>query len=485
MTKRLDPSRLPTLPLSRRALVRGSLGLLGTAALASARLPLFTPLFMGRARADTHFTPRAKRVVYLFMSGAPSQLESFDYKPGLAALDGTTLPDSVRGSQRLTTMTSDQGTLSVVAPRVGFRQYGESGAWVSDYFPYTGAIADKLCILRAVNTDAINHDPAITQMQTGSMIAGRPSMGAWVSYGLDAPTETLPTFTVLVSQSAVPFGQPLSSRYWGSAFLPAQHQGVQLRGGDEPVLYLDDGASRSTTRRERLRDTRNAFDALHAAETLDPAIDARIAAFELAHRMQTSVPAVATLDDEPASTWSLYGDAARTPGTFAWNCVMARRLLESDVRFVQLYHRDWDHHAELPTRHALAAGDTDRAAAALVTDLEQRGLLDDTIVIWGGEFGRTVYSQGTATTTSYGRDHHPRCFAMWLAGGGFQAGLTYGTTDDYSYNVVDGSVHVHDLHATVLNQLGFDHTRLTFRADGRDYRLTDTAGTVVDELLQG
>ena len=463
--------------IDRRALLRGSLGLVGAAGLA-------TLVGAPRARASPHFTPRAARMVHLFMSGAPSQLETFDHKPGLAALDGTELPSSVRGEQVLTGMTSGQDRLRVVAPRVAFRQHGESGAWVSDLLPQLGGVVDELCILRAVHTDAINHDPAITLMQTGHSLAGRPSLGAWLSHGLGSPTASLPGYAVLVSSSAVPFGQPLSSRYWGAGFLPANHQGVALRAGAEPVLYLDEGAGLSATRRDRLLDLGASLDALHAEQTADPRIDARRETFALARRMQTSVPAALSLDDEPESTFTLYGEAARVPGSFAWSCVMARRLLENDVRFVQLFHRDWDHHSNVQTLHPIVAADVDRPSAALVTDLRRRGMLDDTLVVWGGEFGRTVFAQGPASTSDYGRDHHPRCSSMWMAGGGVRAGVVHGTTDDFSYNVVEGGVHVHDLHASILHLFGFDHTRLTYRSQGRDFRLTDVAGQVVTPILR-
>ncbi len=474
---RRPPTNASPLRLDRRALLRGSLGVLGTASLATlAGAP--------RAHASPHFTPRANRVVHLFMSGAPSQLESFDHKPGLAALDGSELPDSVRDGQVLTGMTADQDRLRVVAPRFSFQQHGESGAWVSELFPHLAGVVDELCIIRSMHTDAINHDPAMTLLQTGHTLPGRPSLGAWVSYGLGAPTASLPTFAVLLSNSRVPFGQPLTARYWGSGFLPANHQGVQLRGGSEPVLYLDERAGVSRARHERLRDLRGALDSLHAEATGDASIDARIETFELADRMQRAVPSALTLADEPESTFALYGEDARTPGTFAWNCVMTRRLLENDVRFVQLYHRDWDHHSNVQSMHPVAALDVDRASAALVTDLRRRGLLDDTLVLWGGEFGRTVFAQGDVRTTDYGRDHHPRCFSMWMAGGGVRGGLVHGTTDDFSYNVVEGGVHVHDLQATVLHLLGFDHTRLTYRSQGRDFRLTDVSGQVVEALLR-
>lgn len=461
--------------ISRRHLLGGAAGLLGSTALAL--------LAQRAARGETHFAPRARRVVYLFMSGAPGQLETFDYKPDLVRLAGTELPESVRGGQRLTTMSSGQSSFPIVAPRVGFRQYGQSGAWVSDLLPNIGGIADRICIVRSMQTSEINHDPATTMMQTGHFLPGRPSFGSWVSYALGDLTRNLPEFLVLLSSSRVPLGQPLTSRYWGSGFLPSPHQGVQLQGGAEPVLYLDDGAGLSAARRDRLRDLRASLDGLHHARTRDPNIEHRARTFELAGRMQLSVPAAVAVASEPPSTFALYGDDARVPGSFAWNCVMARRMLENDVRFVQLYHRDWDHHSNLPSNHAVVAQDVDRASAALVQDLAQRGLLDDTLVIWGGEFGRTVYSQGVPAHGEYGRDHHPRCFSVWMAGGGIQAGLVHGTTDDFSYNVLEGPVHVHDFHATLLHLLGFDHTRLTYRAEGRDFRLTNVAGSVVSSLL--
>ncbi|MFO0683036.1 MAG: DUF1501 domain-containing protein [Sandaracinus sp.] len=465
---------VPSVPLGRRQLLRGALGMLGAGALASLLRP-------GHARA-TDFPPLARRVIYLFMAGAPSQLETFDYKPGLAAMDGTELPASVRNGQRLTGMTSSQGSFPVVASRFPFQQHGQSGTWVCDLFPHTASLVDQLCVVRTMFTDAINHDPAVTLMQTGSMLQGRPSMGAWVHYGLGDATRDLPAFTVLISRAGTSLGQPLSARFWGSGFLPAQHQGVQLRGVGDPVLYLEDGSGRPLSSRERLRDTRAALDDLHAADTADPEIDARIEAFEIAHNMQMSVPSLADTSDEPASTYDLYGDDARTPGTFAANCVLARRLLERGVTFVQLYHRDWDHHSTLQTDFPVLARSVDQAQAALVTDLAQRGLLDDTLVIWGGEFGRTVYGQGAVSADQYGRDHHPRNFAIWMAGGGARPGYVHGTTDDFSYNIVEDGVHVHDFHATVLRLLGFDHTHLTFRSEGRDFRLTDVSGNVLTSL---
>jgi uncharacterized protein (DUF1501 family) len=437
----------------------------------------------GRAGAATHHAPRARRVVQLFMSGGPSQLETFDHKPGLAAVDGRPLPDSVRNGQLLTTMSPQTGPLPVVAPRFSFAQHGASGAWVSELLPNIAEIVDEITIIRTMRTDQINHDPAIMMMQTGSPLPGRPTFGAWMSYALGTTNEDLPPYSVLLSTADTGgTGQPLSSAYWGSGFLPAEHQGVRFSGGPEPVLYLEDGARLPMASRTRLRDTRRALDELHHARTGHDDLLARIEANELALNMQTAVPELAALASEPASTFALYGEEARTPGTFAANCVLARRMLERDATFVQLFHRDWDHHQTMQTDHPWQARAVDRASAALVRDLRDRGMLDDTLVIWGGEFGRTVYAQG-ASASQYGRDHHPRCFSIWVAGGGIKRGYVHGETDDYSYNVVSGGVHVHDLHATLLHLLGFDHTRLTYRAEGRDFRLTDVFGNVVSNLL--
>lgn len=457
--------------LSRRNLLAG--GLAG----AGLGLPVLQGLLApGRARALTHHAPRARRVIQLFMSGGPSQLETFDHKPGLLAREGTPLPESVRNGQRLTLMSPQTGPLPVVAPRATFHQHGESGAWVSDLFPHVAEIVDDISIVRSLYTEAINHDPAILTMQTGATLSGRPSFGAWMSWALGSGNEDLPAHVVLLS--AVTPGQPLASAYWGSGFLPAEHQGVRFSGGPEPVLYLEDGARMPLASRERVRDARRALDELHHAATGHDEILARIEANELALRMQSSIPELARLEDEPASTFARYGEDARTPGSYAANCVLARRLVERGATFVQLFHRDWDHHQDVARDHPILARSVDQASAALVRDLRDRGLLEDTLVIWGGEFGRTVYGQNGA-----GRDHHPRCFSIWLAGGGIRPGYVHGETDDYAYNVVSGGVHVHDLHATLLHLLGFDHTRLTFRAEGRDFRLTDVAGSVVSDLL--
>ncbi|MEZ5962510.1 MAG: DUF1501 domain-containing protein [Planctomycetota bacterium] len=428
-----------------------------------------------------HFAPRAKRIVSLFMSGGPSQLESFDFKPELIRRRGEELPDSVRQGQRLTGMSGNQSTLPMVGSPFPFARHGQSGADVSSLFPHTARIVDKLCIVRSLHTEQINHDPAITFFQTGFQVAGRPSVGAWLSYGLGNDSDELPTYCVLVTQGAG--GQPIYARLWGAGFLPAEHQGTQLRAGKDAVLYLADppGIDREA-RRAWMRAVR-ALQEEALAHDDDPAIAARLRQYELAFRMQTAVPEVTDLSAEPESTFALYGDDARKPGTFAANCLLARRLLERGVRMVQLFHRGWDHHDHLPAGMPRLAGQTDRAGAALVEDLARRGLLDDTLVVWGGEFGRTCYSQGRLTADDFGRDHHPRCFSMWLAGGGVRAGTVYGETDDLGYNIVRDPVHVHDLQATLLHLLGLDHERLTYRYQGRRFRLTDVGGRVVPGLL--
>ncbi len=431
-----------------------------------------------------HFAPKAKRVIYLFQSGAPSQIDLFDPKPKLAALQGKELPDAVRKGQRLTGMTATQSSFPVAASKYKFTRHGKSGAWLSELLPHTAQIADRLCIVRSMFTEAINHDPAITFFQTGAQLAGRPSIGSWLSYGLGSMSRDLPTFVVMTSKgSGNPADQPLYDRLWGSGFLPTRHQGVKFRPGRDPVLYLGnpDGIDAGTRRRQL--DDLAALNAMRLGEVGDPEIATRTAQYEMAFRMQTSVPELADVSKEPASTFDLYGDDARKPGTYAANCLLARRLVERGVRFVQLYHRGWDQHLHLPKQIEGQCRDTDRASAALVSDLARRGLLDDTLVVWGGEFGRTVYCQGRLTRDDYGRDHHPRCFSIWMAGGGIKPGLTYGATDDFSYNITEDAVHVHDLHATMLHLLGIDHRRLTFKFQGRHHRLTDVHGNVVKPLL--
>jgi hypothetical protein len=434
--------------------------------------------------AQPHFAPKAKRVISLFMHGGPSQLDLFDHKPGLRELHGQELPPSVRGDQRLTGMTSGQSSLPVTASLFRFQQHGESGAWVSELLPHTGGIVDDLCLIRSLHTEAINHDPAVTLLQTGHQQPGRPSFGAWASYGLGTDAEDLPAFVVLLSRgSAARPADPLYARLWGAGFLPSSHQGVALRSGGDPVLCLTNPPGVSADVRRAQLNTLDHLNRVSAEREYDPEIATRIAQYELAYRMQTSVPDLVDLRSETAATLDAYGPQARQPGTFAANCLLARRLAERGVRFIQLYHRGWDQHYNLPSDLRLQCGDVDQPCAALIRDLKQRGLLDETLVMWGGEFGRTTYSQGKLEATNYGRDHHGRCFTIWLAGGGIKPGLIHGETDPFCYNVVRDPVHVHDLNATVLHLLGIDHQRLTYRFQGRDYRLTDVEGEVVRGIL--
>ncbi len=430
------------------------------------------------------FAPKAKRIIYLFQSGAPSQLDLFDYKPALEKQRGVDLPNSIRMGQRITTMTSGQKTLPVAPSIFKFAQHGQSGAWLSELLPHTAKIADDICLIRSVRTEAINHDPAITFCQTGSQIAGRPSIGSWVAYGLGSANEDLPSYLVLVSRgTGNPNDQPLYDRLWGSGFLPTKYQGVKLRGGNEPVLYLANPAGCSSETRRAMLDDLRELNQLKQEAIGDPEIGTRIAQYELAYRMQSAVPELVDVSREPAPVLDQYGPDVRKPGTFAYNCLLARRLAERGVRFIQLFHMGWDQHNNLPAAIRKQCMDTDQASAALVSDLKQRGLLDDTLVVWGGEFGRTVYSQGALTADNYGRDHHPRCFSIWMAGGGVKPGITYGETDDFSYNTVKDPVHLHDLHATILRLLGVEHTQLTYRFQGRDFRLTDIAGELVEGIL--
>jgi hypothetical protein len=427
---------------------------------------------------------KAKRVIFLFQSGGPSQMELFDYKPRLKEFARTELPDSIRMGQRLTGMTSTQTSFPIAPSLFEFKQYGQSGAWVSSLMPHMTKVVDDVCFVKSMYTDAINHDPAVTFFQTGFQIAGRPSIGAWLAYGLGSENQNLPAFVVMISQgSGNPNDQPLADRQWGSGFLPTKYQGVKFRSTGDPVLYLSDPQGFSRTARRRFIDDLDQLNELQLQEFGDPEIATRIAQYELAFKMQASVPELTDLSKEPARTFELYGSDARTPGTFAANCLLARRLSERGVRFVQLFHRGWDQHNNLPKQLPGQAKDTDQACAGLVQDLKERGLLDDTLVVWGGEFGRTVYCQGKLTAEDYGRDHHPRCFTMWLAGGGVKPGMTFGETDDYCYNIVRDPVHVHDLHATMLHCLGIDHTKLTYKFQGRHFRLTDVKGEVVKQIL--
>jgi hypothetical protein len=431
-----------------------------------------------------HFPPKAKRVIFLHQSGGPAQMDLFDYKPQLQKLRATELPASVRMGQRITGMTSGQSSLPVAPSIFKFSQHGKSGTWLSELLPHHAKIVDDIAIIKTVNTDAINHDPAITFIQSGSQQPGRPSIGAWISYGLGSENENLPAFVVMISQtSGLNVDQPLFSRLWGPGFLPSKYQGVQFRASGDPVLYLSnpDGIDKST--RRRMLDKLGELNHMHAASYHDPEIETRIAQYEMAFRMQTSVPELMDLSKEPESIFELYGPDSRKPGTYAFQCLLARRLAERGVRFIQLYKRGWDQHNDLPRDLALQCKAVDQPSAALVQDLKQRGLLDDTLVIWGGEFGRTVYCQGKLMETSYGRDHHPRCFTMWMAGGGIKPGVSLGETDDYCYNVVSDPVHVHDMQATILQCLGIDHKRLTFKFQGRHFRLTDIAGKVIGKVV--
>jgi hypothetical protein len=428
-----------------------------------------------------HFPPKAKRVIYLFMAGGPSQLETFDYKPLLNQRNGENLPESVRMGQRLTGMSGNQATLPLAGSIFKFQQHGKNGAWVSDLLPHTAGIVDDLCIVRSMYTEAINHDPAITFMQTGSEQSGRPSIGAWLSYGLGSDNDDLPSFVVLITPGKV--DQPLYSRLWGSGFLPSEFQGVQFRSGKEPVLYLDNPPGISGDGRRLMLDRLRELAQLQKDHVPDPVLDARIKQYEMAFRLQTSVPEAVDTSKEPEGIFELYGPDAKKPGTFAANCLLARRLAERGVKFIQLYHQGWDQHGNLPKDIATQCRETDQASAALVVDLKQRGLLEDTLVVWGGEFGRTNYSQGKLTSTDYGRDHHPRCFTTWMAGGGVRPGLIYGETDEFGYNVVKDPVHVHDFHATLLRLLGIDHEQLTYKYQGRRFRLTDVSGQVVQDLF--
>jgi len=477
------------LSLTRRHFFGRTAQGIGMAALAS--------LFSQDVQADTatgaktygglpglpHFAPKAKRVIYLFQSGGPSQMELFDYKPRLKEFQGQDLPESVRKGQRLTGMSATQSSFPLVPSKFAFAQHGNSGAWISELLPYTAKIADQLTFIKSLHTDAINHDPAVTFIQTGSQIAGRPSIGAWLAYGIGSQTEDLPAFVVMISPGKGTGGQPLYDRLWGSGFLPSRYQGVKFRSVGDPVLYLSNPDGFNADDRRRFLNALDKLDQINLDNFGDPEISTRIAQYEMAFRMQTSVPELTDLAKEPPHIFELYGEDAKTPGTFAANCLLARRLAERGVRFIQLFHRDWDHHGNLPKDLPKRCKEVDQASAALIQDLKERGMLDETLVIWGGEFGRTVYCQGRLTPTDYGRDHHPRCFTMWLAGGGIKPGITLGETDDYCYNITKDPVDIFDLQATILHCLGIDHKRLTYKFQGRHFRLTDVAGNVVKTVL--
>jgi Protein of unknown function (DUF1501) len=426
-----------------------------------------------------HFPPTAKRVICLFQGGGPSQIDMFDFKPQLQKWTGTDLPESIRNGQRLTAMTAAQTRFPIAPSIFRFAQHGQSGAWVSELMPRTAEIADELCFVKSMHTEQINHDPAVTFAQTGFQLAGRPSMGAWVTYGLGSENQDLPAFVVMVTGT----GQALAERLWGTGFLPSRYQGVKLRSAGDPVLYVSNPEGFDRSQRQDFIGDLEKLNQIELEDVGNPDITTRITQYEMAFRMQASVPELTDLSKEPESTFELYGPDSRKPGTFAANCLMARRLAERGVRFIQLYHRAWDHHGALPKAIQSACRETDQPSAALIRDLKTRGLLDDTLVVWGGEFGRTVYCQGKLTPQDYGRDHHPRCFTIWMAGGGIKGGQTIGETDDYSYNITRDPVHVHDLNATILQCLGIDHTRLTYKYQGRHFRLTDVHGTVVKQAL--
>jgi hypothetical protein len=454
---------------------------LGTMALADMLNPQSAQATVSNKAYLPHFAPKAKRVIYLFQSGGPSQLDLYDYKPLLNKRNGEELPDSVRAGQRLTAMSGNQSSLPMAGSIFKFKQHGQSGAWLSDLLPHTAKMADDMCFIKSMHTEAINHDPAITFFQTGSQRSGRPSIGSWLDYGLGTENENLPAYVALVTKGKG--GQPLYSRLWGNGFLPSKHQGVQFRAGKDPVLYLNNPGDIDAGSRKLLLNRMNELHELQQSYTQGDAIETRIAQYEMAFRMQTSVPDVTDLSDEPDAVFEAYGPDSRTPGTYAANCILARRLAERGVRFTQLFHRGWDQHGGLPGGIRKQCAETDQASAALVADLKQRGLLDDTLVIWGGEFGRTNYSQGKLTETNYGRDHHPRSFTAWMAGGGVKPGMSHGVTDEFGYNVAEKGVHVHDFHATILHLLGIDHERMTYPFKGRDFRLTDVFGNVVHDIL--
>ena len=466
--------------MNRRTFLSGSVLGLGTTALGDL---LGKDKFMHVGDPQLpHYAPKAKRIVYLFQSGAPSQLDLFDYKPKLQQMFGQELPASIRGDQRVTGMTANQRSFPLAGTKFGFNQYGKGGVSLSEILPYHSQIADEMCVIRTMNTEAINHDPAITFIQTGSQQSGRPSFGSWMSYGLGSENKNLPAFCVLLSRSNNG-DQPLYSKLWNNTFLPSEHQGVMFRSGEDPILYLKDPQGLDKISR---RDMLDALEKLHKqqfAQTFDDDLNGRISQYEMAYRMQTSVPETLDVSKEPDWVFELYGENARKPGTFAANCLLARKLLENDVRFVQLYHQGWDQHGNLPNEIKKIAKDVDQPSAALVMDLKQRGLLEDTLVIWGGEFGRGCYSQGKLSKDNYGRDHHPRCYSIWMAGAGVKKGFTYGETDEFGYNIIKDPVNIHDFQATVMHLMGIDHERFNFKFQGRRYRLTDVEGKVVKGIL--
>jgi len=471
----------------RKFLTETSLGL-GAMALGSIMNPLKglnerrAQGLLNNLRQSRHFPARAKRVIYLFQSGGPSHMELFDYKPVLEKRQGEDIPKSVIGDQRLTGMSSGQASLPLVGSKFSFSQHGQSGTYVSELLPHTAKIIDELCVIKSMHTEAINHDPAVTFIQTGSQFSGRPSIGAWSSYGLGSDNENLPSFVVLITKGKQG-GQPLYARLWGNGFLPSQHQGVQFRAGKDPVLFLQNPPGVGADNRRQQLDYLSQLGKISYDENLDPEVLSRMEQYEMAYRMQTSVPEIMDTKGEPDYIYDLYGEDSKEPGTFAANCLLARRLAERDVKFIQLYHQGWDAHGGLPGLMKRQCKETDQASAALITDLKQRGLLEDTLVIWGGEFGRTSYSQGQLTPEGYGRDHHPKCFTIYMAGAGVKKGITYGSTDDFGYNITKDPVHVHDFQATLMHLMGVDHERLTYKYQGRRFRLTDVHGHVVEDIL--
>lgn len=471
--------------LNRRLFLKQGTSAVGAAALASLAGTNSTQMSSADAAlGQTHFPAKAKRIIYLYQSGAPSQMDLFDPKPTMADHHGEDLPESIRKGQRLTTMTSGQKNFPIAPSIFKFDQHGDNGMWFSDLVPNMATQADKWCMIRSMFTEVINHDPAITFCQTGSQLAGRPSIGSWVSYGLGSENSDLPAYIVLTSfGSGRPNDQPLYDRLWGSGFLPSEHQGVKFRNTGDAVLYLSNPKGVTAAQRRSTLDRLADLNQQRLEEVGDPEIQTRIAQYEMAFRMQTSVPDLLDISGEPQHVLDAYGPDVKRPGSYASNCLLARRLAERDVRFVQLFHMGWDHHGGLPKAIKGQCNDTDQATSALLNDLQQRGLLDDTLVVWGGEFGRTIYSQGSLTKTNYGRDHHPRCYTMLMAGAGVRGGYTHGETDDYCYNITDGGVHVHDLNATIMHLMGINHERLTYKYQGRDFRLTDIHGEVVHDLL--
>ena len=467
----------------RRFLSQVSLGI-GSVALGSLLIP---DLFGNKSDEEVlmaglpHFAPKAKRIIYLFQNGAPSQLDLFDYKPKLIEMFGQDLPESIRNGQRLTGMTADQKKFPLAGSKFKFDQYGQHKAWISELLPHTAKVADDLCIIKSMHTEAINHDPALTFLQTGAQVGNRPSMGSWMSYGLGSENKNLPAFCVLLSKGKGN-GQGVYSKLWTNGFLDSIHQGVQFSSGDNPVLYLNNPESINKADRRKMLDKLGELNAETFAESGDPEINAKVQQYEMAYRMQTAVPEITDLSKEPEDIIKLYGPECLIPGTYAANCLLARKLSENGVRFVQLYHQGWDGHGNLPGEIKGQCLDTDQASAALITDLKQRGMLDETLIIWGGEFGRTNYCQGPLSKETYGRDHHPRCFTIWMAGGGVKPGV-WGETDEFGYNITENPVHVNDFHATVLHLMGLDHEKLTYKHLGRRYRLTDVAGSVVNGII--